>query len=72
MAMYKNVQTMDDKADLVNKLLSFLFGEVQQQQEWRTTSDANLIEVQETRFRFFFRISDITNRPQKSRFSAGG
>ena len=46
-----NMQTMDEKADLVQKLLSWLYGEIQQEREWQNTPDANLQEVQD-RFQF--------------------
>ena len=45
------MQTMDEKAELVQKLLSWLFGEIQQEREWQNTPDANLQEVQD-RFQF--------------------
>ena len=45
------MQTMDEKADLVQKLLSWLYGEIQQEREWQNTPDANLQEVQD-RFQF--------------------
>ena len=41
------MQTMDEKAELVQKLLSWLFGEIQQEREWQNTPDANLQEVQD-------------------------
>ena len=46
-----NMQTMDEKADLVQKLLGWLYGEIQQEREWQNTPDANLQEVQ-GRFHF--------------------
>ena len=49
-----NMQTMDEKAELVQKLLSWLFGEIQQEREWQNTPDANLQEVQ-GRFQFMTR-----------------
>ena len=45
------MQTMDEKADLVQKLLGWLYGEIQQEREWQNTPDANLQEVQ-GRFHF--------------------
>ena len=50
-----NMQTMDEKAELVQKLLSWLFGEIQQEREWQNTPDANLQEVQD-RFQFMTRV----------------
>ena len=50
------MQTMDEKADLVQKLLSWLYGEIQQEREWQNTPDANLQEVQD-RFQFMTRVS---------------
>ena len=50
------MQTMDEKADLVQKLLSWLYGEIQQEREWQNTPDANLQEVQD-RFQFITRVS---------------
>ena len=41
------MQTMDDKAELVQKLLSWLFGEIQREPEWQNTPDANLLEIQD-------------------------
>ena len=49
------MQTMDEKADLVQKLLSWLYGEIQQEREWQNTPDANLQEVQ-GRFQFMTRV----------------
>ena len=49
------MQTMDEKAELVQKLLSWLFGEIQQEREWQNTPDANLQEVQD-RFQFMTRV----------------
>ena len=51
-----NMQTMDEKADLVQKLLSWLYGEIQQEREWQNTPDANLQEVQD-RFQLMTRVS---------------
>ena len=54
-----NMQTMDDKAELVQKLLSWLFGEIQQEREWFNTPDSNLVEIQDnfpTYFLINFRI----------------
>ena len=45
------MQTMDEKADLVEKLLGWLYGEIQQEKEWQNTPDTNLQEVQD-RFHF--------------------
>ena len=42
-----NMQRMDDKAELVQKLLSWLFGEIQQEREWFNTPDSNLVEIQD-------------------------
>ena len=53
------MQTMDDKAELVQKLLSWLFGEIQQEREWFNTPDSNLVEIQDnfpTYFLINFRI----------------
>ena len=48
-SVYKSpqMQTMDDKAELVQKLLSWLFGEITLEREWQNTSNDNLLEVQE-------------------------
>lgn len=40
------MQTMDDKAQLVDKLLQWLFGQVAQEQEWQNTQEADLQEIQ--------------------------
>ncbi|CBY31545.1 unnamed protein product [Oikopleura dioica] len=43
---YNRQQTMDDKAILVNKLLQFLFGQIQQEPEWKHTNHNELEEIQ--------------------------
>ena len=46
--VYKSpqMQTMDDKAALVEKLLNWLNGELQQEKEWQTTSNEALLQAQ--------------------------
>ena len=46
--MYKSpqMQTMDDKAAVVEKLLNWLNGELQQEKEWQTTSNEALLQAQ--------------------------
>ena len=40
------MQTMDDKAALVEKLLNWLNGELQQEKEWQSTSNEALVRAQ--------------------------
>ena len=40
------MQTMDDKAALVEKLLNWLNGELQQEKEWQSTSNEALVHAQ--------------------------
>jgi hypothetical protein len=54
-----NMQTMDDKADLVQKLLSWLFGEIHQEREWLNTPDSNLLEIQNAVHRNLMSRKDI-------------
>ena len=46
--VYKSpqMQTMDDKAALVEKLLNWLNGELQQEKEWQSTSNEALVHAQ--------------------------
>lgn len=40
------MQTMDDKAALVEKLLNWLNGELQQEKEWQSTNNEALVAAQ--------------------------
>lgn len=43
---YNRQQTMDDKAVLVLKLLQFLFGQIQNEPEWKQTNHSELEQIQ--------------------------